>query len=58
MHAIDPSDSEKVSGVGPGPGSGRDVSLQLSPFGVVTGKCLHVLSDVPRWREVVVFANG
>jgi len=26
-------------------------------FGMVTGKCPYVLSDFPRWREVVVFAN-
>jgi len=32
-------------------------SVHLSPFGVVTGWCPYVLSDFPRWREVVVFAN-
>jgi len=37
--------------------SGRDVSLQLSSFGVVAGQCPYVSSDFPRWREVAVFAN-
>jgi hypothetical protein len=37
--------------------SGRDVSLQLPSFGVVTGSCPDVSFDFPRWREVVVFAN-
>ena len=37
--------------------SGREVSLQLPSFGVVTGLCPYVSSDFPRWREVVVFAN-
>ena len=36
---------------------GRDVSLQLSSFGVAVGECLYVSFDFPRCREEVVFAN-